>query len=202
MYLFLSPPLIYFSSPLPRWNYRYAGVQLSRVRLCHSCSTERVAGPRRHLAGFTFAASIVVPLRDEKRSSPRVHDCARFLLLSSDSPFPLHFLRISLFFPASWQNIQKHMFRHLERRTMERKAPRIYTPLPFFHLFFLSFSLFLFSSSSSSCISLANAYTFDSFLLRRFFSSFVVSRLLVVSLFIPSVERNLLIAALFAIRKR
>lgn len=139
VYLFLSPPLIYFSSPLPRWNYRYAGVQLSRVRLCHSCSTERVAGPRRHLAGFTFAASVVAPLRDEKRSSPRVHDCARFLLLSSDSPFPLHFLRISLFFPASWQNIQKHMFRHLERRTMERKAPRIYTPLPFFHLFFLSF---------------------------------------------------------------
>lgn len=47
VYLFLSPPLIYFSSPLPRWNYRYAGVQLSPVRLCHSCSTERVAGPRR-----------------------------------------------------------------------------------------------------------------------------------------------------------
>lgn len=49
MYL-LSLPL--FPSRAPAyWNT--PGVQLSRVRLCHSCSIEQV-GPRRHLAGFTF----------------------------------------------------------------------------------------------------------------------------------------------------
>lgn len=158
-------------------------VQLPRVRLRHSCSTE--VGSKRHLPGFT--STVAAPLRDER--SPRGSQ----LSYLPSSPVLFVFTDFSLFLVA------KHPETHVPAPS--RRAPWnvkhiAYTPSFLFPLLLL---FFLFSSSSSSSSSF--------FSWTRFFQSFLFSSLPLLftnslSLSIPTFERNLLIAVLFAIRKR
>lgn len=200
MYL-LSLPL--FPSRAPAyWNYRYA--RCSTIA-CPSLSflLDRTSWSET-TPGWIYLHGKVSSHRydrDEKRSSPRF-TIAR---ASSFCPPPLRSLCVSYGF-LSFSRHPGKTFRNTCSATL-RDAPwnvkhLAYTPSLFpslclsLSLFFLLLLLLLLS------LHLPRERVF----LRFFpphssFSSFVV-RLLVVSLFIPSVERNLLIAALFAIRKR
>lgn len=140
------PPSIPFSRSSAYRNYRYA--RCSTI----ACPSLSFLLDRRSWSettpGWIYLHGKVSShrYRDEKRSSPQSSRlCALPLPVLRLSVPSADFLRISLFFPASWQNIQKHMFRHLERRAMERKAPRIYI-----YTFSFSTSLSLSFSSSSS----------------------------------------------------
>lgn len=146
-------------------------VQLPRVRLRHSCSTE--VGSKRHLPGFT--STVAAPLRDER--SPRGSQ----LSYLPSSPVLFVFTDFSLFLVA------KHPETHVPAPS--RRAPWnvkhiAYTPSFLFPLLLL---FFLFSSSSSSSSSF--------FSWTRFFQSFLFSSLpllftnsLSLSLFRPSSE--------------
>lgn len=146
-------------------------VQLPRVRLRHSCSTE--VGSKRHLPGFT--STVAAPLRDER--SPRGSQ----LSYLPSSPVLFVFTDFSLFLVA------KHPETHVPAPS--RRAPWnvkhiAYTPSFLFPLLLL---FFLFSSSSSSSSSF--------FSWTCFFQSFLFSSLpllftnsLSLSLFRPSSE--------------
>lgn len=194
------PPSIPFSRSSAYRNYRYA--RCSTI----ACPSLSFLLDRRSWSettpGWIYLHGKVSShrYRDEKRSSPQSSRlCALPLpVLRSDSPFPL---RISYGF-LSFSRHPGKTFRNTCSATL-RDAPwnvkhlaYIYTPSLFPHL-----SLFLSLLPLLFLLHLPRQL-FRFFPSRSSSSSFVVRLLLVSSLFIPSVERNLLIAALFAIRKR